>query len=322
MTNRARPAGNHTAKTDEEYMKLTIEDLDTISLNHGGHESPEQGHCLLEVVSMFAGEDFGDSPACVDPILAQFGRSWNDGMRSDEERAQLKVYVTRLLGTNKGAELSQKRGWMAMDWIVRTYAAAWIALNPGLAHHAEALKALPPITCVADLQAAQPKLDAARKDAAAARDAAWAAARDAAWAAARDATGAAAWAAARAAARDAAWAAARDAAWDAARDAAGDAAWAAARDATGAAAWAAAWAAARDAAGDAAWAAGDAAWAAARDATGAAAWAAARDAAGDAAWAAARDAAGAAAWAALEPTMKELQDSAHDLYSRMIDAQI
>ncbi|KVD26421.1 hypothetical protein [Burkholderia ubonensis] len=250
-------------------MKLTIEDLDTISLNHGGHESPEQGHCLLEVVSMFAGEDFGDSPACVDPILAQFGRSWNDGMRSDEERAQLKVYVTRLPGTNKGADLSQKRGWMAMDWIVRTYTAAWLALNPGLAHHAEALKALPPITCIADLQAAQPKLDAARKDAAAAGDAAWDAAGDAAW----DAAGAAAWAAAGAAARAAAGAAA----WDAA----------------GAAAWAAAWAAA----GDAAWdAAGDAAWAAA--------WAAARAAAGD----------------ALEPTVKELQESAHDLYSRMIDA--
>ncbi|PRH19130.1 hypothetical protein [Burkholderia multivorans] len=247
-------------------MKLTIEDLETLTIHHGGHKSPDEGHCLLEVVSMFAGEQFSDSPKCVDPILAQFGRSWNDGMRSDEERAQLKIYITRLPGTNKGPELSQKRGWMAMDWIVRTYCAAWLALNPQLAHHADALKALPPITCVADLQAAQPKLDAAKKGAAAARVAAgvaaWDAARVAAWAAARDAAGAAAWAAAG----------------DAARDAARVAAWAAA----GAAAWDAAW---------------DAAWAAA----GAAAW----------------DAAG----AKLEPTVKQLQASAHDLFSRMIDAE-
>ncbi|MBU9262007.1 hypothetical protein KTD13_16750 [Burkholderia multivorans] len=108
-------------------MKLTIEDLETLTIHQGGHESPDEGHCLLEVVSMFAGEQFSDSPKCVDPILAQFGRSWNDGMRSDEERAQLKIYITRLPGTNKGPEHSQKRGWMAMDWIVRTYCAAWAA---------------------------------------------------------------------------------------------------------------------------------------------------------------------------------------------------
>ncbi|EEE15149.1 hypothetical protein [Burkholderia multivorans] len=171
-------------------MKLTIEDLETLTIHHGGHESPDEGHCLLEVVSMFAGEQFSDSPKCVDPILAQFGRSWNDGMRSDEERAQLKIYITRLPGTNKGPELSQKRGWMAMDWIVRTYCAAWLALNPRLAHHADALKALPPITCVADLQAAQPKLDAAKKGAATAWDAAWDAAGAAALYAARAAAGA------------------------------------------------------------------------------------------------------------------------------------
>ena len=256
-------------------MKLTIEDLDTITLNHGGHNSPEEGHCLLEVVALFAGESFNDRPPCVDSVLRAFGMAWNDGMRSDEERAQLKQYIVRLVGTNKGPELSQKRGWMAIDWLVRVHTAAWLALSPGLAHHAETLKALPPITCTDDLTAAQPKLDAARKEAAAARAAA----------------GAAAWAAAGAAAGAAAW----DAAWDAAGAAAWDAAWAAA----GAAARAAAWAAARAAAWAAAW---DAAWAAAR----AAAW----------------DTAGAAARAKLEPTVKELQASAHDLFSRMIDADL
>ena len=154
-------------------MKIDIENL---ILSSGAHSEESGEHCLLEVVSLFAGEPFGDHPKCVDPILAEFGRSWNDGMRSDEERMQLKQYITRLPGTNKGHELSQKRGWMALDWLIRVHTAAWLALNPSLAHHAETLRALPPITCTADLTTAQPKLDAARKDSAAA----WAAARDAA----------------------------------------------------------------------------------------------------------------------------------------------
>jgi hypothetical protein len=78
-------------------------------------------------------------------------------------------------------------------------------------------------------------------------------------------------------------------------------------------------AAAGDAAGDA-WAA---AWAAAGAAAGDAAWAAAGAAAGDAAgdaWAAARAAAGAAARAKLAPTVDALQDSAIELYLRMVTA--
>ena len=109
------------------------------------------------------------------------------------------------------------------------------------------------------------------------------------------------------------------AAWAAAGDAAGDAAWAAAGDAAWAAAWDAAWDAAWAAAGAAAWdaaraAAGDAAWAPAGDAAGDAAWDAAWDAAGDAAWDAAWD----AARAALEPTRLTLQDSAIELFRRMV----
>jgi hypothetical protein len=233
--------------------RLTIEELDAITLNHGKHHGADEGHCLLEVVSMFAGEAFSDAPSCVDPVLRSFGMSWNDGMRSDDERAQLKQYIARLVGTNKGSALSQKRGWMAMDWLVRVHCAAWLALNPGLAHHSETLKALPPITCTADLAAAQPKLKLAKKDAAAARDAAWGAAWNAARAAAGDAAGTAAGTAARAAAGDAAGDAAGTAAGAAAWDAARAAAWAAARDAAWGAAWnaarAAAWAAAGDAAG-------------------------------------------------------------------------
>ena len=155
----------------------------------------------------------------------------------------LKPYIPRIVGTRTTKKDEETRAWMCTDWLARECAPAFLQLA-GMGEQAKLLEDLAPLVDAKSAKAAQPSLEIARKDAAAARDAAWDAARDAAW--------------------DAAWAAAWDAAWAAARAAAWDAAWAAARDA----AWAAAWAAARDAARDAAWAA---AWAAAR--------AAARDAA-------------------------------------------
>jgi hypothetical protein len=259
---------------------INLNNLERITLDAGAHNAPEDGHCLLEVVSMMSGEPFSDSPACCCPTLAAFGRRWNDDL-PDTERQQLKQYIPQLLGSRGSDALALKRGYMAGDWLVRVCTPAWLDLKPELQAHAAGLRALAPITCEQTLASAMPALGNAQGAAAAAwdaaRDAAWAAARDAAWAAARDAAWAAAWAAARAAARAAAWAAARDAAWAAAR--------------------AAAWAAARDAA-----------WDAARDA----AWDAARDAApgGE------REAAD----AALKPVREALQASAHNLFAQMIAA--
>ena len=59
-------------------------DISTVTLNHGQHDDPADGHCLLEVVSMVAGEPFGDRPKCVCPVLAAFGRSWNDWRAAQE----------------------------------------------------------------------------------------------------------------------------------------------------------------------------------------------------------------------------------------------
>ena len=214
---------------------MQVLDLDALTLSSGSHESPSEGHCLLEVVSMFAGEPFSDRPRCVCPVLAAFGRSWNDGL-PDADRGQLKQYIPRLLNTWSSKAVEDRRALMAADWLIREFIPAWLELTPALKLHAEALRAHPEIADAAGFLSIAPILLAAQKDTAAAWDAA----------------------------RAAAWDAARDAAWDAALDAAWDAARAAARDA----AWAAAWAAARDAAGDAAWAAAwDAAWAALKSTT-------------------------------------------------------
>jgi hypothetical protein len=247
---------------------------------------PDSGkRCAMEWVSYLAGEPHTDQPVCVDPPLRTFCIKFNDAL-GDDARQGLRPYLARCIGT-AGDGRTVERGYLCLDWIVRTYTPAWLDLA-GLVDDANALRVLTPITDLAAARVAGPVVRAARD---AARAGAWAGAGAAAW----DAAGAAAGAAARAAAGAAAG------------DAAGDAAWAAA----GAAARAAARAAAGDAARDAA---RDAAWAAARDAARAAAGAAAGDAAGDAA----RDAAWDAAWAALAPTVKTLQASAFDLLDRML----
>ncbi len=263
-------------------------DLAAIHLDAGKHSRPDEGHCLLEVASMLAGQPFSDSPPCVSPVLRTFGVKLNDVL-PDDVRQQLLPLAPRLLNT-AGDGRDPVRSWLALDWLVRSYAPAWLTLA-GQHAPAAGLRLLARIDTPARLQDAKPALSAAKAAGDAARAAAWAAAGAAARDAAGDAAGDAAWAAAGAAARDAARAAVRDAA----RAAAGDAAWAAARDAAGAAAGDAARAAAWDAAGDAA-----------------------RAAARDAARAAAGDAAGDAARAALAPTVAALQADAIDLFAAMI----
>jgi hypothetical protein len=239
------------------------------TLKNGSHDSPEAGLCAMEWVAYLAGEKHTDQPVCVDAPLRSFGISLNDDW-DDERRQKLRPYLVRCIGT-AGDGRTEERGWLAVDWLIRTFTPAFLDLQPELKPHAEKLRRLSPVM-------AHEALDEAMIVLGESKEAAYAAA-DAAWAAAGAAAGDAAWAAARAAARAAAG--------DAARAAAGDAAWAAA---------------------------GDAAWAAAGAAAGDAAWAAAGAAAGDAAWAAAGD----AAWDALKPTVEQLQDSALDLFDRMI----
>jgi hypothetical protein len=256
-------------------------DIEAIQLKTGSHGSADAGMCVMEAVAYIAGEPFSDHPQCASPVISAFLRSYNDSV-SDEVRQTLKQYIPRLIGTAGSPELEEGRALIAADWLVRTHTPAWLRLA-GLTTQADALSSLPEITSMAQVPSIWGPLEAARKDAAAARDAAW----DAARAAARDAAWAAAW--------DAAWAAS----WAAAGAAAGAAAWDAARDAAGAAAGAAAWDAARTAAWDAAW-----------------------DAARTAAWAAAGAAARAAAGEKLKPTVLELQATVPALIERMLNATV
>ena len=214
-----------------EVIADRLAEVAAVNLASGGHSNIAEGMCVMEAVSYVAGEPWSDTPECACPVIASFLRSWNDALPDDKRTELLRPLIARLVGTKSTVEVEARRATMACDWLVRMYTPAWLRLA-GLNAQADALAALPEITDFANTPSIKPAIEAARRDAVAARDAARDAAGDAAWAAAGDA----AWDAARAAA----WAAAGDAAWDAARAAAGDAAWAAAGDA--------AWAAARDAA--------------------------------------------------------------------------
>jgi hypothetical protein len=187
--------------------------VEELHLGRGSHDPPTNGleaACVMEAVAYVAGERFSDHPACASPIITAFLISWNDSM-DDEDRQMLKPYIPRLVGTRTTKKDEEVRAWMLTDWLARECAPAWMRLA-GLTAQAELLESLAPLKSAASARKAKLALDTARKDSAAAWDAAWAAAWDAARAAARDAAGAAARAAARAAAGAAAWAAARAAA--------------------------------------------------------------------------------------------------------------
>jgi len=163
-------------------------DLGTLTLAHGDHEDRSNGLCLMEAVAWWAGEDHTDHPACVSPVLGQFGRNLND-LLPDARRQELRQFIPQLAGT-AGDGLDERRGYLALDWLVRTYLPAFLALVPSLAEHVTAVRELPPVSDLSTARRAGPVVHAAR-DAArdAARAAARAAARDAAWAAARAAAG-------------------------------------------------------------------------------------------------------------------------------------
>ena len=170
--------------------------VEALSLRSGAHPLATE-MCVMEAVAYVAGEPWSDHPQCACPVIGAFLRNWNDALPSDAERDRLlKPLVPRLVGSRSTGEVELRRAWMALDWLARVHAPAWLELA-GLTEHAELCRSM-----------AEFKDDASCK----ANRQIQVAAGAAAWAAARAAARAAAWAAAMAAAVDAAWAAARAAA--------------------------------------------------------------------------------------------------------------
>jgi hypothetical protein len=68
------------------------------TLAGGSHEAGAGQACVMEYVSILAGESFSDHPACTDEVLAAAARSINDWM-TDEGRHLLVPTIGRLFGT-------------------------------------------------------------------------------------------------------------------------------------------------------------------------------------------------------------------------------
>ena len=177
------------------------------TLSYGTHATPDDGRCAMEWVSYLAGEEHTDSPTCVSPVLRALCISLNDGL-PDGPRQRLRPYLARTIGT-AGDGLDEQRAWLAMDWLIRTYAPRWLSLV-SLDTHGERLAGHERIDGPGPLRAAIEPLEQARAAARRSRATAFATAgnpitgwaaqvklgrtgREAAWACA----GAAVWAAAR-----------------------------------------------------------------------------------------------------------------------------
>ena len=163
-----------------------LEEVMRGTLASGSHKSYEDGMCILEAASYVAGEPWSDTPQCACPVIGVLLRSWNDGLPDDATRDRLlKALIPQIVGTRSTAAVEERRSYLALDWLVRVHAPAWLDLRPELTAHAKALRELESIAdsagAIAAGKVAHAAGDAARAAAAtAAGDAAWAAAAAAA----------------------------------------------------------------------------------------------------------------------------------------------
>lgn len=67
-------------------------------LSAGAHAGPEDGACVMEMVSYLAGEAWTDTPSCTYRPLARAAQVVNDRLR-DEDRHLLVPLIGRLFGT-------------------------------------------------------------------------------------------------------------------------------------------------------------------------------------------------------------------------------
>ena len=195
---------------------MVVRDISRITeLYRGAHRADSEQLCLMEAVAYAAGEPWSDHPNCVSPVLAAFGRVWNDSMRSNQERAELLPYIPLLINTPSTLEVDLYRSYMALNWLVRVFTLRWLRLA-GLSDSATTLEQLPPLLKRQTIRESLPVVVAVR---AAVRNATW----DAAIYAVRDAARDAARAAAMDAAREETMDAAREETMDMVRDAIWDA---------------------------------------------------------------------------------------------------
>ncbi len=150
-------------------------DLDAVVLKEGSHRKRLATQlCVMEAVAWVAGEKHSDQPECACPIIGAFLRDWNDRISDDETRTRLlKPLVPRLVNSKSTVAVELRRSFLALDWLAREQAPAWLSLRDDLKAHAVALRGLRPLTDAAACREAQLVLDAALAAGTAAWDRRW-----------------------------------------------------------------------------------------------------------------------------------------------------
>lgn len=88
----------------------------TVRLQRGKHSDPEEGVCVMELVSMLAGEEFTDHPQSACPVIGTFLRTYNDAV--DEDRRQdLYAYAAEVVGTRANRQVEVRRARLCRDWL-------------------------------------------------------------------------------------------------------------------------------------------------------------------------------------------------------------
>jgi hypothetical protein len=153
---------------------MNTRDSSAIVLYRGSHSEEEcaQGkRCLFEAFNWLTRQQNTDQrPPGVSPVLHVMGMRLNDCL-PDTKRQHLAVLLPNGTSPLAGTEhdgLDHTRSLLALDWLIRVHAPAFLDLVPVLAPHAAALRDLPAVTLV--------NAAAAGAVVRAARPAAWAAA--------------------------------------------------------------------------------------------------------------------------------------------------
>ena len=164
-------------KIDEKRL----EKVRVNGLKSGSHSGVSSGFCAMEAISYITGESWSDHPECVCPVIGAFMRNWNDSLKDDERNKLITPeLLLKTVGTRGSKDLEHRRSLMAADWLIRVHTPAWLRLAK-LDAQADLIAGLPEITDMAQYPSLRAPLEAVRKDASAAWDAARAAAWDAAW---------------------------------------------------------------------------------------------------------------------------------------------
>ena len=70
------------------------------TLSAGSHDAEHGEACVMEYVSLLAGEEWSDRPDCTHPLLAHEARTTNDLLR-ESDRTRLVPLIGRLFGTTE-----------------------------------------------------------------------------------------------------------------------------------------------------------------------------------------------------------------------------